>query len=155
MVQLVAKAWDQYISTQNALALQQRQVDLETVAAACYRVEAKAGMRTTVDLLNAELELANSRITFLQSSHDEYIARANLLAAMGRLEARYLLPNAPLYDPTVYAKRVANRYAAPWEAANDAIDAILYPPAPPPAPTVPATAAAVHPAVSGPQVVGQ
>jgi outer membrane protein len=155
VVQLVAKAWDQYISTQNALALQQKQVDLETVAAEGYRVEAKAGMRSTVDLLNAELELASTRIAFLQSRHDEYIAEATLLAAMGRLEARYLLPNAPLYDPTVSAKHVANRYAVPWEGANDAIDAILYPPGAPPAPAVPATAADVHPQVSGAQVVGQ
>jgi len=155
VVQQVAKAWDQYTSTQVALALQQRQVDLETVAAEGYRVESKAGMRTTVDLLNAELELANSRIALLQSLHDEYIARATLLAAMGRLEVRYLLPNAPLYDPTVSAKRVANRYAAPWESSFDAIDAILYPPTAPPAPQVPATGADVHPAVWSSQVVGQ
>ena len=155
VVQQVAKAWDQFTSTEVALGLQQQQVDLEAVAAEGYRVEAKAGMRSTVDLLNAELELANSRIALLQSRHDEYIARATLLAAMGRLEVRYLLPDAPLYDPTVSAKRVANRYAAPWVSGFDAIDTVLYPPRAAPTPEVQATAADTHPAVSGSEVVGQ
>src|SRR5579871_151957 len=153
VVQSVAKAWDQLVSTDRALVLQQQQVDFETVAAEGYRVESKAGTRTTIDLLNAELELANSKIALLQSRHDEYVARASLLAAMGRLELRYLMPGAPVYDPTISAKRVENRFASPWEGGFDEIGTLLYPPPPPPPPAVPATAEAVRPAVSGAEVV--
>ena len=127
VVQLVAQAWDQLVSTQSALAIEQRQVEVETVAVQGNRVEERVGLRSTIDLLNAELELANARLGLIQSRHDAYVARATLLAAMGLLEARYLIPGAQIYSPEASLKRVEGRGQPPWSAPLSTLDRGLPP----------------------------
>jgi outer membrane protein len=122
VVQLVARSWDQLIATRGAIALQARQVELQTTAVQGNRVEQKVGLRSTIDLLNAELELANAQIALLQSRHDEYVARAGLLASTGKLEARYLLPGAPLYDPAASTNKNRDLFAPPWVGVVQAAD---------------------------------
>jgi len=132
VVQLVAQAWDQLASTQSALAIEERQVAVETVAVQGNRVEERVGQRTTIDLLNAELELANARLGLIQSRHDAYVARAGLLAAMGLLEAKYLTPNAQLYDPAASLMRVEHRAPQPLTAVIAPIDSVAAPSTPKP-----------------------
>lgn len=127
VVQLVARNWDQLVSIRSAVILEQRQLDLQTTAVQGYRAEQKVGLRSTIDLLNAELELANDQIGLLQSRHDEYIAGATLLAVLGRLEARNIAPGAVIYDPNASANRVRGRYAPPWVGAVAAVDGIAAP----------------------------
>lgn len=131
VVQQIAHAWDQMSAAQSAADLEQKETELQTTAVKGYQVESKVGMRSTIDLLNAELELANDRIGLLQSQHDAYVARAALLAAMGHLEIRYLVPAAPRYDPGAAAKQVESRPNVPWVPGADVIDSILYPPVSP------------------------
>ena len=130
VVQLVAQAWDQLASTQSALVIEERQVEVQTVAVQGNRVEERVGQRTTIDLLNAELELANARLGLIQSRHDAYVARSALLAAMGLLEARYLIPTAQLYDPAASLKRVEHRVPQPLTPIISHIDAIAAPSTP-------------------------
>jgi outer membrane protein len=127
VVQLVAQAWDQLVSTRSAMAIEQRQVEVEQVAVTGNRVEERAGLRTTIDLLNAELELADARLGLIQSRHDEYVARAALLSAMGLLEVQFLTPGSETYSPEASFKRVKKIGAAPWEGAVSAIDSIGAP----------------------------
>ena len=132
VVQLVAQAWDQLASTQSALAIEERQVAVQTVAVQGNRVEERVGQRSTIDLLNAELELANARLGLIQSRHDAYVARASLLAAMGLLEARYLTPDIQLYDPVASLKRIERRAPQPMTAVIAPVDHILVPTTPMP-----------------------
>jgi outer membrane protein len=132
VVQLVAQAWGQLASTTSALAIEARQVEVQTVAVQGNRVEERVGQRSTIDLLNAELELANARLGLIQSRHDAYVARAGLLSAMGLLETRYLIPNAQIYDPTASLKRVEHRVPQPMTAPMSHIDTILAPTTRPP-----------------------
>jgi len=144
VVQLVGQAWDQLVSTRTALQLQQRQLEMEQVALQGNRVEERVGARSTIDLLNAELELANARLSLAQSRHDEYVARASLLSAMGLLELRYLLPGSTPFDPTTHLKHVAPLDAPPWEGVVGAADQIGA--ASTPAPRLsPPDAGAAHP----------
>jgi outer membrane protein len=132
VVQLVAQAWDQLASSQSALVIEERQVAVQTVAVQGNRVEERVGQRTTIDLLNAELELANARLGLIQSRHDAYVASAGLLAAMGLLEAKYLTPNAQIYDPTASLKQVEHRVPQPMTAVVGPIDSIAAPSTPKP-----------------------
>src|SRR5438477_127429 len=68
------------------------------IAAEGTRQEQQVGLRTTIDVLNAEQELRQAELTQVNSRHDEYVAAANVLATMGRLEGRNLVPTAPQYD---------------------------------------------------------
>ncbi len=132
LVQLVAQAWDQLVSTQSAIAIEDRQVDVEKVAVEGNRIEERVGLRSTIDMLNAELELANTRLALVQSRHDEYVAGAALLSAMGLLEARFLTPGVQAYSPEASFDRVKTLGAAPWESAVEVVDGIGAPNSPAP-----------------------
>ena len=122
-VQSVSQSWDQLASTRVALALQQTQTASEEVAVQGNRVEERVGSRTVIDLLNAEQELANTRIALVSNSHDEYVARAALLYAMGALTADQITPAAPLYHPERAFRRVAGR-VVPWTGLVQAVDGL-------------------------------
>lgn len=127
VVQQVSRAWGQLASTRDAIGIQSEQVGAEQAAVVGNRIEQRAGTRSTFELMNAEFELTNSQLSLLQSRHDEYVARAQLLAAMGLLEARYLTPGAQTYDPVAPLKRVEGRWAAPWEGVIETIDGVGAP----------------------------
>lgn len=81
------------------------------------RAETNAGVRPLLDRLNAEQELLNAEVTKVTAERDAYVAGFDLLAAMGRAEARDLQFDASrLYDPTVNYERVENRLVE-WERA--------------------------------------
>jgi outer membrane protein len=127
VVQMISQAWAQLGSARRALVIEERQVSVETVAAEGNRVEERAGLRTTIDLLNAESERANSQLSLIQSRHDEYLARANLLSAMGLLEARFLVPSNRTYKPEAALSRVVTIGAMPWEGTVHALDGVGAP----------------------------
>jgi outer membrane protein len=124
VVRLVSDAWAQHGSAQKAIELQVRVVDLEKTALEGNRIEARAGLRTTIDLLNAEAELVNAQQALLQSRHDAYVANATLLAAMGLLETQFVAPGADLYSPQRSMSRVEGIDAAPWEGAIVGFDGL-------------------------------
>jgi len=132
VVQLVAQSWSVLASLQGAITVQARQVEAEQIAVEGNGVEEKVGLRATIDLLNAEQELASSRINLAQSRHDEYVARAALLSAMGVLEVRFLIPGAQIADPSSSLRRVEKSDATPWQGAVAAIDSIGSAKTPPP-----------------------
>jgi outer membrane protein len=99
MLQAVSQDWAQVTSTHAQTLSNEAQVKAATVAAEGERQEAQVGLRTTIDVLNAEQELRNAQLQLVDSRHDEYVAAAQLLAVMGRLELRDLNPAAPVYDP--------------------------------------------------------
>jgi outer membrane protein len=132
VVQQVAQAWDQLVSTRQAIAIEQRQLVVENVAVKGNRIEERVGLRSVIDLLNAELELANTNVGLIQSRHDEYVARAALLAAMGLLEAKFQTPGVQTYSPEGSLKRVERRGGAPWSDAIAIVDHIGAPSSPPP-----------------------
>jgi outer membrane protein len=102
------------------------------------REEQKVGLRTILDVLNAQQELEQSQLALVSARHDEYVAAAGVLAAMGGLDAKTLIPDQPRYDPKVNFDRVRHAPGwVPWEGAVGAIDRLGGPaptPAPPPSP---------------------
>jgi outer membrane protein len=97
-------------------------MDAERVAYEGNVEEEKAGLRSTIDLLNAQLELTNTRVAVVQDRHDEYVARATLVAAVGALEADRLTPGPHAPDPIVtYGGPRAN----PGPQWDDAIGRLL------------------------------
>src|SRR5205085_4117233 len=80
------------------------------------RAEQTVGTRNILDVLNAEQELLNSRVQLVTARHDTYVAGFQLLAALGRAEARDLaLDGATLYDPQLNYSRVRNK-ASDWSS---------------------------------------
>jgi outer membrane protein len=78
-------------------------------------------------VLNQELELRNAEVTLASARRNEYVAQANLLAAMGRLEGQDLDASIAVYDPADNYNRVRNRGGLPWDGLFEAIDRIAAP----------------------------
>ncbi len=75
------------------------------------RAENSIGNRQILDVLNAEQELVQTRAQLVTARRNAYVAGFNLLALMGKAEARDLNldTGGPLYDPTINAERVRKK----------------------------------------------
>lgn len=127
VMQAISQSWAQVISARAQTASNEQQVKAATVAAEGERQEAQVGLRTTIDVLNAEQELRNAELSLVQSRHDEYVATALLLSSMGRLEIRNLDASAPRYDPKRNFDRVKYRGWTPLDPVARSLDAALAP----------------------------
>lgn len=130
-LQSVSSAYAQSISSRATLQAGEEAVRAATVAAEGVRQEAQVGLRTTLDVLNQELELRNAQITLASARRNEYVAQASLLAAMGRLEGPDLDAAMTVYDPATNFDRVRNRGGLPWDGIVEAIDRLAAPPVAP------------------------
>ncbi|HEV2082721.1 MAG TPA: TolC family outer membrane protein [Brevundimonas sp.] len=139
VLQSVSNAYAQLVSARATVLAGEEAVRAATVAAEGVRQEAQVGLRTTLDVLNGELELRNAEVSLATARRNEYVAQANLLLAMGRLDIGVLAPGTEVYDPAANYQRVRNRGALPWEGAIEALDRIAAPPitATPDAPDAP------------------
>ena len=79
-----------------------RQIQAASVAFRGVREEASLGARTTLDVLNAEQELLDARVSRISASIDEQIAAYTVLASMGKLTAASLNLGVKTYDPIEY-----------------------------------------------------
>ena len=127
-LQAVSSAYAQALSARASLEAGTEAVRAATVAAEGVRQEAQVGLRTTLDVLNQELELRNAEVTLASARRNEYVAQANLLSAMGRLEGADLDPTLTIYNPADNYDRVRNRGALPWDGLIEAIDRVAAPP---------------------------
>ncbi|HZZ86850.1 MAG TPA: TolC family outer membrane protein [Caulobacteraceae bacterium] len=138
VLQQVSQAWNQLLGARASLTADEEQVKSDTVAYEGVRQEQKVGLRTILDVLNAQQELETSQLQLVSARHDEYVAAAAVLAATGALEAGALIPDTPRYDPEANFDRVRHAPGwVPWEGAVHAIDRAAGPaptPMPPPSP---------------------
>ena len=93
-------------------------VDAAELSLEGVRAENSIGNRQILDVLNAEQELLNARAQLVTARRNAYVAAFNLLALMGRAEARDLNldTGGPLYDPQVNFERVRGKF---WDWDRD------------------------------------
>ncbi|MFN3352932.1 MAG: TolC family outer membrane protein [Brevundimonas sp.] len=130
VLQEASQAYAGLISARAGVTANEEAVRAARVAAEGVRQEQSVGLRTTLDVLNAELELRNAQINLAVARRNDYVAQAQLLAAMGSLDAPSLA-DVEAYDPAENYERVRNRGALPWDFAVEAIDGIAAPPVQP------------------------
>ena len=122
--QQIVQAWDQMVSTRGTIADYRNSVQHAEAAFAGAREQELAGVRTTLDVLDQARDLLDARTALAQATANEYIARANLLAGMGVLEAPRLI-DTPAYDPDRNLKRVRNVLIPPYQPILHVADAIV------------------------------
>ena len=126
VMQGVTQFWSQLIAARANIASSELQVGAARIAAEGTRQEQQVGLRTTLDVLNAEQELRQAELNQVSSRRDEYVAAANMLATMGRLEARNLVPSVPQYDAAKNFRKLRMTWGwVPWEEPVDIIDQYL------------------------------
>lgn len=122
VLQDVAAAFAQVLSTASSLSASEQQVRAARIAAEGVRQEAQVGLRTTLDVLNQELELRNAEIAYVSSQRNTYVAQALLLVAMGGLEGPDLVGEVPAYNPENNFNRVRTAGGVPWEYLVEGLD---------------------------------
>lgn len=113
----VRSAYAQWQAALSLISSSQTAVDAATLSLEGVRAENTVGNRTILDILNAEQELLQAQVQLETAKRNAYVAGFNLLASMGKAEARDLgLDGGILYDPEVNANRVSGKV---WDWSND------------------------------------
>ena len=146
-VQAVSQSWNQLITDRATVASEEDHVRAARDYFSGTQAEYTVGQRATLDIVIAEQSLVGAELTLAEARHDAYVASAALLNATGRLEARYVVPDAPRYDPADSFHRVANSGSVPWEGLVAAIDN-LGAPSPGADHPLPAVRADLHPQIA-------
>jgi outer membrane protein len=103
-------AWGQLVAGKAQVASAQSQVTASEIALNGVREEAKAGQRTTLDILNAQQALVNARVALVTAQHDRVVASYAVLNAVGRLSPQVLRLATSVYDPSVHYHQVRDSW---------------------------------------------
>src|ERR1700721_2178262 len=103
-------AWGQLLAGKAQVSSAQSQVTASEVALNGVREEAKAGQRTTLDVLNAQQALVNARVALVTAQHDRVVASYAVLNAIGRLSPQVLNLPTSVYDPSVHYQQVRDSW---------------------------------------------
>tara|TARA_R110000824_G_scaffold7508_13_gene33643 strand:+ start:46492 stop:47808 length:1317 start_codon:yes stop_codon:yes gene_type:complete len=106
----VIQSWEQLETSRSRIGAKEEAVRANTIALEGVEQEAQVGSRTTLDVLNAEQELLQSKVDLVTAQRDQYVALYAVLAAIGKLNARDLNLNVDYYDPTVNYDRVRDKW---------------------------------------------
>lgn len=106
--------WEEFRAAQASIKSSSSQVRANTIALDGVRQEAAVGSRTTLDVLDAEQELLDSRVNLMRAERNEYVAGFALLGAVGRLNAKTLDLPVELYHPEKNYKGVRWQFIGWW-----------------------------------------
>jgi outer membrane protein len=103
-------AWGQLVAGKAQVSSAQSQVTASEIALNGVREEAKAGQRTTLDVLNAQQALVNARVALVTAQHDRVVASYSVLNSVGRLSPQVLKLSTSTYDPSVHYHQVRDSW---------------------------------------------
>ena len=118
-IQQATQAWETLQATRATIDSTRAQIRANQIALEGTQREAIVGSRTTLDVLNAEQTLLNSRVTLVQNLTSLITNSYAVAAAIGRLTARDLNLSVPLYDETAYYNAVRQKLFGVNDAATD------------------------------------
>lgn len=103
---LVRANWGALQAAKAQIKAAQAQIEAAERALNGVREEAKAGQRTTLEILNAQQELLVARIGLVLAQRDRVVASYAVLASIGRLSALTLGLPVTDYDPSLHFQQV-------------------------------------------------
>ncbi|MCA6321370.1 MAG: TolC family outer membrane protein, partial [Phenylobacterium sp.] len=151
--QTITQSWSALQAARSNIEATDKQVRAARIAAEGVVQEQRVGLRTTIDVLNAEQELRAAELAQVSARRDEYVAAAGVLSQVGRLQVGYLVPEVPRYDPSANFRNLRVTWGwVPWEVPGSGLDGILVP-KPAIIPDRPVPAAPSPPPVSPPEAL--
>jgi outer membrane protein len=106
----VVQAWGQLDAAKAQIEATQAQVAAAEIALNGVREEARAGQRTTLDVLNAQQDLVTARVALVTAQHDRVVASFAVLSAVGGLLPQVLGLPIENYDPVVHYNQVRDAW---------------------------------------------
>ena len=98
--------WGRLEAAKAQVIAAQAQVQANEVALNGVREEARVGQRTTLDVLNAQQELLNSRVNLIVAQRDRVIFSYGVVQAIGQLTARFTALPVEYYSAKVHFDQV-------------------------------------------------
>lgn len=113
------QAWEIVQAARAQIVSIKAQVQAAEIALDGVQREAQVGARTVLDVLDAEQELLDARVSLVSAERDERVASHQLLAAVGHLTARDMGLGVDVYDPGQHYNDVRNQ----WFGSSASADA--------------------------------
>ncbi len=118
-VQNAVQTWETLVAARSAADSTRAQIRANEIALEGVEREAIVGSRTTLDVLNAQQQLLNSRTSLVQNLAQLVNASYGVAAAVGRLTARDMHLPVPLYDETAYYNAVRDKWVGLGDYATN------------------------------------
>jgi len=106
----VVSAWGALQAATASISSAKAQVKAAQIALDGVREEAKVGQRTTLDVLDAEQTLLDSKVSLVTAESDRVVASYALLSAIGSLTAQKLALAVDYYQPEVHYQQVRDKW---------------------------------------------
>lgn len=116
-------AWASLDVARASITASELQISAAQDAFEGVRDEAELGVRTTLDVLDAEQTLLSARVTSVEARANQEVAVYRILAAMGLMTVDHLQLGIPTYDPRIYYNAVKN--APSRSAEGKKLDTLL------------------------------
>jgi outer membrane protein len=102
----ITRAIHDYKVAVSSIEVHQANVKTAESALSGLRHEVQVGVRTTIDMLDAEQELYEARLLFLRAQRDKVVNAYRLLEQLGRLDAEKQKLEVVYYDANAYSNKV-------------------------------------------------
>lgn len=102
--------WEALTTARARIQAFQAQIRAAEIAFDGVEQEARVGLRTVLDVLDAEQELFNAKVNLVGAQRDEIVASYQLASAVGRLSAAELALPVEIYDPARYYNESRERW---------------------------------------------
>lgn len=102
--------WEALTTARARIQAFQAQIRAAEIALDGVEQEARVGLRTVLDVLDAEQELFNAKVNLVGAQRDEIVASYQLASAVGRLSAAELALPVEIYDPARYYNESRERW---------------------------------------------
>jgi len=109
-IEQATRSWENLQAAQARVSAFRTQIEASKIAFEGVEREAAVGSRTVLDVLDAEQELLDARVSYIRAQRDEAVAMFELLASIGRLTAHNLQLPVNLYDPEVHYQEVREKW---------------------------------------------
>ncbi len=106
VVSNVTAAWNDLNASRQVITATREQERAAKLALEGAEQELQVGLRTTLDVLNAQQELFDAQLTVARAERDAYVAHHRLLQSIGALTPQSVGVKDSLYDPAKSLGRV-------------------------------------------------
>jgi outer membrane protein len=124
-VQIMGVAWSDYRIAGAQIASARQRIASAEVALEGVRQEADLGVRTTLDVFDAEQDLLDARINLIEAQTSLFAAAYSVLSAAGMLTVGQLGLDVPSFDPSTYADTVSGAPVRVPSVQGQRLDRIL------------------------------
>ncbi|MEJ6394199.1 TolC family outer membrane protein [Gymnodinialimonas sp. 2305UL16-5] len=124
-LQGVGNAWAQMRIASAQIQAADQRIAAADLAFQGVTEEAALGARTTLDVLDAEQDVLDARISRIQAQSDLYVSSYQLLSAAGLLTVENLQLPVPQYDPSAYADLFSDAPSVVSSPRGAQLDSVL------------------------------